>query len=107
MRGYLSSTTAFYEPGLPIAQVGTDRIEGTVDDTSIQFTMEQYGGGASASATSTYYYGTIEGSRMELTGDLPGARITWVGEEGTLEDYHDEVERLIRETEDNESPMPD
>ncbi len=98
MRGYLSNTTAFYEPGLgSVAQVQTNTVEGTTDDASLQFTETTYTGGASASATSTYYYGTIEGSRMELTRDIPGAKTTWVGEKGTLEDYHAEVEGLARE----------
>ncbi len=98
MRGYLSNTTAFYEPGLgSVAQVQTNTVEGTTDDASLQFTETSYTGGASASATSTYYYGTIEGSRMELTRDIPGAKTTWVGEKGTLEDYHAEVEGLARE----------
>ncbi len=98
MRGYLSNTTAFYEPGLgSVAQVQTNTVEGTTDDASLQFTETTYTGGASASATSTYYYGTIEGSRMELTRDIPGAKTTWVGEKGTLEDYHAQVEGLARE----------
>ncbi len=100
MRGYLSNTTAVYEPGLPVAQVQTNTVEGTIDDASLQFTETSYTGGASASATSTYYYGTIEGSRMELTRDLPGAKTTWVGEKGTLEDYHEEVEGLVRDAQE-------
>lgn len=108
MRGYLSNTTAFYEPGLPVAQVQTNTVEGTIDDASLQFTEETYGGGgASASATSTYYYGTTEGSRMELTRDLPGAKTTWVGEEGTLEDYHEEVEALVRQAQEENAYPPD
>ncbi len=100
MRGYLSNTTAFYEPGLPVAQVQTNTVEGTIDKASLQFTETTYTGGASASATSTYYYGTIEGSRMELTRDLPGAKTTWVGEKGTLQDYHEEVEELVRDAQE-------
>ncbi|MDP9477898.1 MAG: zinc ribbon domain-containing protein, partial [Actinomycetota bacterium] len=52
MRGYLSNTTAVYEPGLPVAQVQTNTVEGTIDDASLQFTETSYTGGASASATS-------------------------------------------------------
>lgn len=105
MRGYLSITTAFYEPGLPVAQAQTNTVEGTIDDASLQFTEETYGVGASASATTTFYYGTVEGSRMELTRDLPGAKTTWVGEEGTLQDYHEEVEELVRQAQE-ESASP-
>lgn len=107
MRGYLSITTAFYEPELPVAQVQTNTVEGTVDDVSLQFTEETYGAGASASATTTFYYGTVEGSRMELTRDLPGAKTTWVGEEGTLEDYHEEVEALVRQAQEENAYPPD
>lgn len=106
MRGYLSNTTAFYEPGLPVAQVQTNTVEGTIDDASLQFTETTYTGGASASATSTYYYGTIEDFRMELTRDLPGAKTTWVGEEGTLEDYHEEVEELVRDAQEEARDIP-
>jgi hypothetical protein len=38
MRGYLSNTTAFYEPGLPIAQMQTNTVEGTIDNKSLEFT---------------------------------------------------------------------
>lgn len=106
IRGYLTNTTAFYEPGLPIAQAQVNTIDGTIDDTSLQFSEEQFVGGTSASAFSTYYYGTIEGSRMELTRDLPGARTTWVGQEGTLEDYHEEVEELVRKAQEEAQDTP-
>ncbi len=106
IRGYLSNTTAYFDRGLPVAQVQTNPVEGTMDDASLQFTEEQYTGGASASVTSTYYYGTIEGSRMELTRDIPGAKTTWVGEKGTLEDYHEEVERLVREAQEEAQDLP-
>jgi hypothetical protein len=105
MRGYLTNTTAFYEPGLPVAQAQVNTIDGTIDDTSLQFTEQQFLGG-SASPSSTYYYGTIEGSRMELTRDLPGARTTWVGEEGTLEDYHEEVEALVIKAQEEAQNLP-
>ena len=107
MRGYLSSTTAFYEPGLPVAQVQTNTVAGTIDDASLQFTEEPYGAGASPSATTTFYYGTVRGSRMELTRDLPGAKTTWVGEEGTLEDYHEEVEALVKQAQEENAYPPD
>jgi hypothetical protein len=106
MRGYLTNTTAYYEPGLPVAQVTVNTVDGTIDDASLEFTEEQFLGGTSASASSTYYYGTIEGSRMELTRDLPGARTTWVGEEGTLEDYHEEVEELVRKAQEEAQDTP-
>jgi len=105
-RGYLSNTTAYYDSGLPVVQEQTNTIEGTIDDTSLQFTEEQFLAGASASASSTYYYGTVEGSRMELTRDLPGARTTWIGQEGTLEDYHEEVEDLVREAQEEAQDLP-
>lgn len=105
IRGYLTNTTAYYDSGLPVAQAQVNTIDGTIDDTSLQFTEEQFVGG-SASPSSTYYYGTIEGSRMELTRDLPGMRTTWVGEEGTLEDYHEEVEGLVREAQEEAQATP-
>jgi hypothetical protein len=105
IRGYLTNTTAFYEPGLPVAQATVNTVDGTIDDTSLQFTEEQFLGGTSAPAP-TYYYGNIEGSRMELTRDLPGARTTWVGEEGTLEVYHEEVEELVRKAQEEAQNLP-
>ncbi len=43
---------------------------------------------------------------MELTRDLPGARTTWVGEEGTLEVYHVEVEELVRKAQEEAQNLP-
>jgi hypothetical protein len=105
IRGYLTNTTTYYDSGLPVAQPQVNAIDGTIDDTSLQFTEEQFMGGT-ASPSSTYYYGTIEGSRVELTKDLPGARTMWVGEEGTLEDYHEEVEELVRKAQEKAQNTP-
>ena len=97
IRGYLTNTTPFYELGLPVARVQVNTIEGTATDEDLQFNEELVGSG---DASYTYYYGTIEGSRMELTRDIPGARTTWVGQEGTLEDYHEEVEKQVEEVQE-------
>ncbi len=43
---------------------------------------------------------------MELTRDLPGAKTTWVGEKGTLEDYHEEVEGLVGNAQEEARDVP-
>ncbi len=43
---------------------------------------------------------------MELTRDIPGARTTWIGEKGTLEDYHEEVEELVRVAQEEAQDFP-